>query len=349
MCEGLGVAPARRIPVVVLTGYLGAGKTTLLNFLLRRPGARVGLIVNDFGTVNIDAGLVTGQVNEPASIAGGCICCLPDAGGLDEALARLTHARLGLDVVIVEASGLAEPATLARLVRCSTVNRVRPGGVIDVVDAVEYFSTLDNGLGPAPARFEAATLVVVNKVDRLPAPQREATLARIAARVAARNPHVPVVPVEHGRIDPGLIYDAAATEDPPDQLPFAAALRAESPADEPAAHVHADSVTVEVAGAVEPGGLVDLLADPPATAYRIKGTVCVATDGRPRRYVVHVVGRSAHLAPAPAPTQPAATLVAIGLHLDTAEVRRRLQQALTPTTHAGPDGLRALRRWSTRQ
>jgi G3E family GTPase len=344
VCEGSGVTPTRRIPVVVLTGHLGSGKTTLLNFLLRRPGARVGVIVNDFGAINVDAGLVSGQVNEPASIAGGCICCLPDAGGLDEALATLSHPRLALDVVIVEASGLAEPTTLARLVQHSAVDRVRPGGVIEVVDAVEYFATLDDGRGPAPVRFEAATLVVVNKVDRLPAGEREATLARIAARVAARNPHVPIVAAEHARIDPALIYDAAATEDPPDQLPFGAALRAESPADEHP-HVHADAITVTVAGAVEPGGIVELLTDPPATAYRIKGTVTVATDGRPRHYVVHVVGRSVDLSPAARSTEPSSELVAIGLHLDTVDVRRRLHRALTPTTRPTADGLRALRRW----
>ncbi len=128
----------------------------MLNFLLRRPGARVGVIVNDFGAVNIHAGLVSGQIDEPTSIAGDCICCLPDAGGLNDALAKLTHPRLGLDVVFVEASGLAEPTTLARLVRLSPVERVRPGGVIEIVDAGEYFATLDNGLGPAPLRFEAA-------------------------------------------------------------------------------------------------------------------------------------------------------------------------------------------------
>jgi G3E family GTPase len=331
----------RRVPVVVLTGHLGSGKTTMLNFLLRRPGARVGVIVNDFGAVNIDAGLVSGQVDEPASIAGGCICCLPDAGGLDEALAKLTQPRLGLDVVIVEASGLAEPSTLARLVRFSAVDRVRPGGVIETVDAAEYFATLDDGLGPAPVRFEAATLVVVNKVDRVPADERGATLARITERVRARNPHVPIVRAEHGRIDPALIYDAAATEDPPDQLPFGAALRAEHPHE--GAHVHADSVTVTVAGAVEPTGLVELLSDPPATAYRIKGTVTIATGARPRRYVVNVVGRSADLV-ATGGSADTSELVAIGLHLDTTEVRRRLEQALIPTAAPSAEGLRALRR-----
>ncbi|WP_240930329.1 GTP-binding protein [Isoptericola sp. BMS4] len=58
----------------------------LLNHLLRQPGARVGVVVNDFGDVDVDAGRVTGQVDEPAAISGGCLCCLPDAGGLDDAL-----------------------------------------------------------------------------------------------------------------------------------------------------------------------------------------------------------------------------------------------------------------------
>lgn len=339
-----GTVTTGRVPVVVLTGHLGSGKTTLLNYLLRRPGARVGVVVNDFGAVNIDAGLVSGQIDEPASIAGGCICCLPDAGGLDEALAKLTHPRLGLDVVIVEASGLAEPTTLARLVQLSAVERVRPGGVIEVVDAVEYFATLDNGLGPAPLRFEAATLVVVNKLDRIAGDDRDALVARISERVRARNPHVAIVPVEHARIDPALVYDAAATEDPPDQLPFGAALRAEDPGDHP--HVHADSVTVTVPGAVEPAGLVDLLSDPPPTAYRIKGTVAVAARGRPGTYVLNIVGRSSHLSATRGPaTVPLLNeLVAIGVDLDTATVRRRLQQSLVPTSDPTTDGLAALRR-----
>lgn len=333
-----------RVPVVVLTGHLGSGKTTMLNFLLRRPGARVGVIVNDFGAVNIDAGLISGQIDEPASIAGGCVCCLPDAGGLDDALAKLAHPRLGLDVVMVEASGLAEPSSLARLVRLSPVERVRPGGVIEIVDAVEYFATLDNGLGPAPLRFEAASLVVINKVDRIPVEERSAVVGQIRERVRARNPQVEIVQAEHGRIDPALIYDAAAAEDPPDQLPFAAAARAEHADEHP--HTHAESVTVTVSGAVEPAGLVGLLDDPPPTAYRIKGTVAVATRGRPRSYLLNIVGRSGHLVPAPRPATapPTSELVAIGLHLETTAVRGRLERSLIPTADPTTDGLAALRR-----
>ena len=77
-----------RVPVIALTGYLGAGKTTLLNHLLRTPGARLGVVINDFGDINVDAALVSGEVDEPASVAGGCLCCMPDAGGLESAVPR---------------------------------------------------------------------------------------------------------------------------------------------------------------------------------------------------------------------------------------------------------------------
>lgn len=327
-----------RVPVVVLTGHLGAGKTTLLNHLLRQPGARVGVVVNDFGDVDVDAGLVTGQVDEPAAISGGCLCCLPDAGGLDDALERLTHPRLGLDVVVVEASGLAEPLALARLVRFSGVERVRPGGVVDVVDAVEHFRTVDVRVDP-PARFGVASLVVVNKADRLTGPDGERRLARIEERVRARNPRVAVVRASRGRVDPALVYDAAATEDPPDELPLAALMRGEHAHD----HVHADAVSARSAAPVSPTRVLDLLEDPPAGVYRIKGTVAVATGRGVRGYVVHVVGRSVHVTSAPA-CEARSELVAIGMHLDVDAVRARVERALAPEEAPDPAGFSRLQR-----
>jgi G3E family GTPase len=136
-------AVSGRVPVVAVTGYLGAGKTFLLNHLLRAPGARIGVVVNDFGALNVDAALVSGQVDEAAGISGGCLCCLPDAGGLDDALEKLSHPRLRLDAIVVEASGAADPVALARLIRFSGVERVRRGGVVEVIDAVEHFRTVD--------------------------------------------------------------------------------------------------------------------------------------------------------------------------------------------------------------
>lgn len=143
------------IPVISLTGYLGAGKTTLLNHVLRAPGARIGVIINDFGELNVDAGLVTGQVDLPVSIAGGCICHLPDDGALNKALEKLTDPKPALDATIIEASGVAEPVAVSRIVRCSGVDRVRHGGLVDGIDAVEHFHTVDTMTAPSPPRGTA--------------------------------------------------------------------------------------------------------------------------------------------------------------------------------------------------
>jgi G3E family GTPase len=327
--------------VVTLTGHLGAGKTTLLNHLLQQPGARVGVVVNDFGDVNVDAGLVTGQIDEPAAISGGCLCCLPDAGGLDAALEKLTHPRLALDVVIVEASGIADPLTLSRMIRFSGVERVRPGGVVDVVDAVEHFDTVDTG-GDPPARYAVTSLVVVNKTDRLPAGLGERTLDRIEARVHERNPAAQVVRTSRGRVDPALVYDAASVEDPPDQLPLAALLRDGRAHD----HVHADAVTVAASGPISSGRLVDLLEDPPPGAYRIKGRVVVDTGRSLRGYVVHVVGRSVHVTSRrTGDADGFGELVAIGMHLDVDQVRDRLARVLAPSDRPDAQGFARLQRY----
>ncbi|MDT3442992.1 MULTISPECIES: GTP-binding protein [unclassified Pseudofrankia] len=329
-----------RVPVIALTGYLGAGKTTVLNRLLQTPGARLGVVVNDFGAINVDAALITGQVDQPASIAGGCLCCLPDTDGLDEALEKLTHPRLRLDAVIVEASGVADPPALARLIRFSGVDRVRPGGLIDVIDAASYFATVDRG-GLPPARFASASLVLINKTDRVPPAHRAETVARISSRVRASNPHAHIVDTTHGRIDPALVFDAASPHDPADELPLAALARHDHD-DEP--HPRVGAVTVPAAGPIDPGLLVDLLEDPPTNVYRLKGTVTVNTGRGMRGYVVNIVGRQTHLAMRPVTEGPDG-LVAIGMHLDEPTVRARLEAALQPCLdRPAADGVRRLAR-----
>jgi G3E family GTPase len=323
------------IPVIALTGYLGAGKTSLLNHVLQAPGARIGVVINDFGDVNVDAGLVTGQVDEPVSIAGGCICCLSDEGGLDEALEKLTDPKLALDAIIVEASGLADPVAIARMIRFSGVERVRPGGVVDVIDAVNHFDVVDRG-GLPLARYGAASLVVVNKLDQVPEANRAAEVERVETRVRERNPHAHIVGAIGARIDPALLYDVSHTDEEPGQLSFRELLLEHHEHD----HVHAAAVTVTGDGCVDPGAVLDLLEEPPSGVYRLKGTIAV----RSRAYVVHLVGTSIHVAAAP-PTARANCLVAIGTHFDEAEVRARLEAALRP--HDGPvaPGLRRLQRY----
>jgi G3E family GTPase len=334
---------AAAIPVIALTGYLGAGKTTLLNHVLRAPGARIGVVINDFGELNVDASLVTGQVDEPASITGGCICCLPDDGGLDEALEKLADPRLALDAIIVEASGLADPVAIARIIRFSGVDRIRPGGVVDVVDAAAHADTVDTSITP-PARYGVASLVVVNKLDRIPEPDRAATLDSIESRVRQRNPHAHVVGAVGARVDPALLYDVAESDDGSGQLSLRELWLQPAHADG-AEHVHAAAVTVTSSGPIDPGALLDLAEQPPAGAYRLKGTVAVRYRDRTRAYLLNVVGGSVHVSAAP-PRAVANSLVAIGTAFDEAQVRARLEAALRP--HDGPvptTGIRRLQRY----
>ena len=330
------------IPVIALTGYLGAGKTSLLNHVLRAPGARIGVVINDFGDVNVDAALVTGQVDEPVSIAGGCVCCLDDDNGLDEALEKLSDPRLALDAIVVEASGLADPVAVSRLIRFSGVERIRPGGVIDVIDAVTHFDVVDRGGAPL-ARYGAASLIVVNKLDQLPEDSRDAEVARIEARIRERNPDAHVVGAIGARIDPSLLYDTGDADDGSGQLSIRELL-IDAHADQPD-HVHAASVTATSDGCVDPGVLLDLLEEPPAGVYRLKGTVAVRARERVRSYVVNVVGSSVHVATAP-PRARTNCLVAIGTHFDADEVRTRVDAALR--THDGTAsavGMRRLQRY----
>ncbi|MGW4859601.1 CobW family GTP-binding protein [Kocuria palustris] len=334
-----------RVPVIALTGHLGAGKTSLLNHLLRAPGARLGVVVNDFGELNVDAALVSGQVDEAASISGGCLCCLPDAGGLDEALRRLAQPRLRLDAILVEASGAADPLSLSlslsRIIGSSEVGNVRHGGVIEVIDAVTHFQTVDTRETP-PNRFAAATLVVIGKADLLDEQQREAVVARICERVSARNPDVQIVQAVRGGIDPALVFDTEADDDPVDQLPLARLLREQSA--ERHDHEHARAVSVPLEGPVPPGALADLLEEPPQGAYRLKGRVRVHGSRGRGGFRVDVVGPMIHVARLPHPPQPG-ELVVVGLELDADDARARLEEvAASQPSSADAAGLRRLTR-----
>lgn len=369
--------PQRRpaIPVILLTGYLGAGKTSLLNHLLRHPDARIGVIVNDFGDLNIDAGLVVGQVDEPLSISGGCVCCLTDDSELEDALVAMTNPKLRLDAIIVEASGFAEPLTLARMITRMGHHRFNLGGVIDVVDATMYFDTVDTSSLP-PLRFAATTLVLVNKLDQVPAANRDTTVEAVRARVHARNPRVIVIGTHHARLDPTLIFDpgvgerdlrrggSGVGEDPVQpELPIRELLR-QAYAEAAAAdigdteveegsmpHRHAQSVTVTGRGPVDSDAVMDFVEDLPPRVYRVKGTVLAAVGARRRSFDVQAVGPNVYVAQAarPAPKIPSSSagdgdrpdvdnvLVVIGEDFDTEATEAALATALNSAAVAGQD------------
>ena len=106
--------PVQKIPVTVLTGYLGAGKTTLLNRILsENHGKKYAVIVNEFGEIGIDNDLIIGADEEVFEMNNGCVCCTV-RGDLVRILEGLMKRKGKFDAIIVETTGLADPARWRR-------------------------------------------------------------------------------------------------------------------------------------------------------------------------------------------------------------------------------------------
>ncbi|WP_419915742.1 CobW family GTP-binding protein [Candidatus Poriferisodalis sp.] len=204
-----GDSGAEDVGVTVLTGFLGSGKTTVLRRLLAEPaGLRIAAVVNDIGPVNIDAAAIEGlqvasRTPDRVELTNGCACCaLVD--DLAETLEELAGARMS-DAIVVEASGVADPATLALAAEGAAGCML--DGVVAVVDAQQLASQLgDLRVGPAVRRqIDVAHLVVLSKVDQVDGDE----VAALTDRLGRLAPGRMVVPAVHGRIDPRLLLGAA--------------------------------------------------------------------------------------------------------------------------------------------
>ncbi len=312
----------RQIPVVVLAGFLGSGKTTLLNHLLHRSGgSRIGALVNDFGAVEIDAMAVAGALGDSTvSLGNGCLCCAVDASELDEYLERLARPSVGIDVIVIEATGLAEPQELVRMVLASELPNIVYGGLVEVVDAAEFDET--RAAHPGIDRHLAlADLVVVNKIDRVDDPEPVLKTVRDLVDRAA------VVPATHGRVDPEFLFDCRPSEERIGQLSFDDLHRDDQEHDAHP-HLHAGYATLSfVSGRpLDPRRLIAFLDSRPPGLYRIKGYVDFGPYDVRNRYAVHAVGRFLRFYPEPwqAGAGRATQLVLIGTGLDTGALRAEL-------------------------
>ncbi|MFC9224834.1 CobW family GTP-binding protein [Streptomyces hygroscopicus] len=322
----------QRIPVVLITGFLGSGKTTMLNHLMRDSAdTRIGVIVNDFGSINIDALAVAGQVDSMIPIENGCLCCAADATEMDEMLGRLTDPELRIDVVVIEASGLAEPQSMIRTLLSSTNERIVYGGLVEVVDAAEFPAT--RARHPELDRHvRAADLVVLNKTDRVTEEERRDVLATVQDLA----PGTPVLTAAHGRVDPAVLFDHRPREAAGErfrQLSFADVC---ADGHDHGHHLHAAYQSVEFTSAepLHPRRVMEFLDSRPAGLYRVKGFLHFAGAGRERKFGLHAVGSYLRFEPSPWERgEPRVTqLVLIGTGIDADTVTKRLAECAATST-----------------
>ncbi|MCZ4609330.1 GTP-binding protein [Streptomyces sp. Lzd4kr] len=333
----------KQIPVVVLAGFLGSGKTTLLNHLLHRSGGtRVGAIVNDFGAIEIDAMAVAGALGDSTvSLGNGCLCCAVDASELDVYLERLARPSTGIDVIVIEASGLAEPQELVRMLLASEHPGIVYGGLVEVVDAAEFDGT--RAKHPEIDRHLAlADLVVVNKLDRAADGERVLGLVRELADRAA------VVPATYGRIDPEFLFDCRPSEERIGQLSFDDLHEHTGDGDGDDhdghhAHLHTgyDSLSFVSEQPLDPRRLMGFLDSRSEGLYRIKGYVDFGPHDAANRYAVHAVGPFLRFYPEPWVDVDADTrltqLVLIGSGIDSDALAKDLEGCKSDTPHAADE------------
>src|ERR1700723_2055201 len=175
-----------KIPVTVLTGYLGAGKTTLLNRILSEPhGKKYAVIVNEFGEIGIDNDLVVGADEEVFEMNNGCICCTV-RGDLVRILDGLMRRKGKFDAIIVETTGLADPAPVAQtfFIDENVGRRTKLDAVVTVADA----KWLKDRLKDAPEaknQIAFADVILLNKTDLVSRPE----LPEAGARLGGSNPY----------------------------------------------------------------------------------------------------------------------------------------------------------------
>ena len=194
------------MPILLVTGFLGAGKTTVVNHVLAHAeGRRIAAVVNDFGAINIDAALIAGASDGVVSLANGCICCSLE-GDLLRTLAALLRRDPRPEAIVIETSGIADPADIVRNLMDPVIWREAPlETVLCVVDAAAPPEALDDAL--LRSQLRAADIVALSKVDLADA----AGCRRIREAVAAARPGATVVDATNGQVPVALLFPDGRT------------------------------------------------------------------------------------------------------------------------------------------
>jgi G3E family GTPase len=305
------------IPVTVIGGYLGAGKTTLLNALLRNEsGTRFAVLVNDFGSINVDAEAIASTGADTIELTNGCTCCTI-GGDLVLALKAVLARPEPPDAIVIEASGVADPAAVARLAACHPA--LGSQVTIVVADAETIRARVDDKYvgGLVRRQLHVADAIVLAKADLVSAE----ALAELRAWFESMGTGVPVFQSAGGESIPiQIVADGS----------LAASLRETADAGQDDGHV-ATFVTAayRCARPLDRVRFLEAIPSMTHTLVRAKGTVAFAGDAR--RHTFQLAGERWSIEPAVSRESDCETrIVAIAL----AAQEGALQGTLAALRHA---------------